>query len=143
MRISCVIGHFRSMRRLFPCVLALLLPLAVHAQQAPPPVPPRPAPMVIIPPPPAVQFQHIAQQQHVRDQLQKSQLQQQLQQSVSDNAKRALPADSPTRRQGEQADTARQNRARAAQQDLLDQYQRAAAPPPVPHLQPASTGSSH
>ena len=142
MRISCVIGHYRSISGWLPgALMLLLLPLAAHALQATPPIPTRPAPVVIIQAPPAVQFQQTAQQQHIRDRMQKSQLQQQLQQSVSDNAKRPLPADSPTRTQLEQADSARQNRNHAVQQDLLDRYQRANPPPPVPHVQPASPRS--
>ncbi len=143
MAISCVIRHYRSSRRLLPCVLALLLPISVQAGQTTPPVAPRPAPMVLVPPPPAVQFQQTAQQQQLRDRLQKDQLRQQLQQSVSDNAKRPLPADSPNRQQLDQADAARRDRNRAAQQDLLEHIQRADVPLPTPHLQPARASSGH
>jgi hypothetical protein len=73
--------------------------------------------------------------------LQSQQLQQQLQRGVADNAKRPLPADSPTRNQVEQAAAARQYRDRAAQQDLLDRFQHANVPPPVPRLQPAGARS--
>lgn len=122
------------------CVLALLLPFAVHGQQALQPITPRAAPMVILPSPSAVQFQQTAQQQQLRDQVQKSQLQLQLQQSVSTTAKRALPVDAPTRQQIDQSDAARQDRQRAVQQDLLDRSLRI-DPPPLYHLEPARSRS--
>jgi hypothetical protein len=91
---------------------------------------------VIRPVPPSVRFQQDAQQQHVRDELQKSQLQQQLRQSVSDNAKR--PADARARRQLDQADQAQRDRDRARQQDLLDRERDAAdLPRVVPQALPA------
>lgn len=142
MQISCVIGHSRGASSLLPGVLALLLPVAALGQQQPPPITQRPAPMLIVPPPPAVQFQQAAQQQQFRDQVQKSQLQLQLQQSVSDTAKRSLPLDAPTRQQMDQADAAQQNRQRAAQQDLLNRSLRI-DPPPVYHLQPARSRSGN
>ena len=93
---------------------------------------------VIRPVPPNVRFQQDAQQQQVRDELQKSQLQQQLQQSVSDNAKRPMANDARTREQLDQADQAQRDRDRARQQDLLDR-ERAAADLPrvVPQALPA------
>lgn len=93
---------------------------------------------VIRPVPPNVRFQQDAQQQQVRDELQKSQLQQQLQQSVSDNAKRPMANDARTREQLDQADQAQRDRDRARQQDLLDR-ERAAAELPrvVPQALPA------
>lgn len=141
MTISCVIGHFRNARWLLPGAFALLAPITVHALQTAPRAPPRPAPMVLLPPPAAVQFQHIAQQQQLRDQLQNRQLQQQLQRGVAGNAKRPLPPDSPTRNQLEQAAAARANRDRAAQQDLLDRFQRANVSLSVLQLQPAGAHS--
>ena len=121
-------------------MLALLLPFALHGQQAPKPITPRPAPVVILPTPSAVQFQQAAQQQLLRDQIQKSQLQSQLQQSVSTTAKGALPVDAPMRQQIDQSDAARQDRQRAVQQDLLDRSLRI-EPPPVYHLEPARSRS--
>ncbi|GAA0889013.1 hypothetical protein [Rhodanobacter soli] len=93
---------------------------------------------VIRPVPPNVRFQQDAQQQQVRDELQKNQLQQQLQQSVSDNAKRPMANDARTREQLDQADQAQRDRDRARQQDLLDR-ERAAAELPrvVPQALPA------
>ena len=86
---------------------------------------------VIRPVPPNVRFQQDAQQQQVRDELQKSQLQQQLQQSVSDNAKRPMANDARTREQLDQADQAQRDRDRARQQDLLDRERAAANLPRV------------
>ena len=131
MKSSCDIGHFRGARRWSPSVLALLLPIAAHGLQSPLPITQRPAPMVLVPPLPAVQFQQAAQQQQLRDQLQKNQLQLQLQQSVSDTAKRSLPPAAPTRRQMDQADAAHQDRQRAAQQDLLNRLLHTDISPPV------------
>lgn len=93
---------------------------------------------VIRPVPPSVRFQQDAQQQHVRDELQKSQLQQQLRQSVSDNAKRPAAKDARALRQLDQADQAQRDRDRARQQDLLDRERDAAdLPRVVPQALPA------
>ena len=92
----------------------------------------------IRPVPPNVRFQQDAQQQQVRDELQKSQLQQQLQQSVSDNAKRPMANDARTREQFDQADQAQRDRDRARQQDLLDRERAASDLPRVmPQALPA------
>ena len=93
---------------------------------------------VIRPVSPSVRFQQDAQQQQVRDELQKSQLQQQLRQSVSDNAKRPMAKDARARRQLDQADEAQRDRDRARQQDLLDRERDAAnLPRVVPQALPA------
>ncbi|WP_447735264.1 hypothetical protein [Rhodanobacter soli] len=93
---------------------------------------------VIRPVPPNVRFQQDAQQQQLRDELQKSQLQQQLHQSVSDNAKRPTAKDARARRQLDQADEAQRDRDRARQQDLLDRERDAAnLPRVVPQALPA------
>jgi hypothetical protein len=93
---------------------------------------------VIRPVPPSVRFQQDAQQQQVRDELQKSQLQQQLQRNVSDNAKRPMAKDARARRQLDQADEAQRDRDRARQQDLLDRERDAAnLPRVVPQALPA------
>jgi hypothetical protein len=93
---------------------------------------------VIRPVPPNVRFQQDAQQQQLRDELQKSQLQQQLHQSVSDNAKRPTAKDARARRQLDQADQAQRDRDRARQQDLLDRERDAAnLPRVVPQALPA------
>ncbi|KRE86974.1 hypothetical protein ASG75_02075 [Rhodanobacter sp. Soil772] len=93
---------------------------------------------VIRPVPPSVRFQQDAQQQQVRDELQKSQLQQQLRQSVSDNAKRPAANDARAQRQLDQADQAQRDRDRARQQDLLDRERDAAnLPRVIPPAPPA------
>ena len=93
--------------------------------------------------PPDMQFQQAVQQQQVRDQLQKSQLQQQLHQSVSDNAKRPNANDPQMLKQLNQADQARRDRDRAAQQDVVDRYRDRAASLPrvIPQDTPASSRS--
>ena len=95
-----------------------------------------------IAPPPNVQFQQVVQQQQVRDQLQKSQLEQQLHQSVSDNAKRPNANDPHMLQQLDQADQARRDRDRAAQQDAVDRYRdQATLPRVIPQSTPASSRS--
>lgn len=96
-----------------------------------------------IAPPPDTQFQQAVRQQQVTDQLQKSQLQQQLHQSVSDQAKQPGAKDAALQRQLQQADQAQQHRDRAAQQDLVDRYrdQVNALPRVIPQDAPASSRS--
>ncbi|TAM12508.1 MAG: hypothetical protein EPN66_06775 [Rhodanobacter sp.] len=88
-----------------------VLPLAVVAQQVPPA---------------AAQFQQTMQQQHVSDQLQKSQQQAQQQQNVSDVAGKVLPQGSAGQRSLKQADRARQAASAAQQRDAVDRYRDAA-----------------
>lgn len=123
--------------------LGVMLPLgAAMAWQAAPPA--RPVAPVLLPPPPQVRFQQVVHQQQINDQLQKSQMQQQLQQGVSDTAKRPLAADSPLRKQADSADQARQERERARQRDLQQRYQNAAVTPAAPTVViPAPTHSGH
>ncbi len=71
-------------------------------------------------------FQQTVQQQHTRDQLQKSQLQQQLRQDVSDNARRPLAKNSRAQQQADQADRAQRDRDRASRQSLIDRDRDAA-----------------
>ncbi len=129
----------------FGVVALMTLPFAAAAWQANPAAPsvalpaaPPAAPPVwmVNPPPPAVQFQQSAQQQQLRDQLQKRQLESSLHQSVSDHTRRVLIEDPLTRTQRDQAEQSRRDRERAEQRDLLQRSQRI-APPPIPHLQPA------
>jgi ABC-type transporter MlaC component len=90
----------------------------------------------------AQQFQQTAQQQQVSDQLQKSQLEQQLHQSVSDNAKRPTAGSPRTQQQLDAADRAQRERDRASQQDLLNRERDAAKlPRVVPKDLPAPTHS--
>ena len=132
--------HLRKSGIRIASVLLLVLPVLAAAQSAPPLPPPRqatpPKVWVLTPPPAAMQFRQSAQQQHLRDQLQKSQLESNLHQYVSDQSRRPASEDALTRAQAEQADQARRARDHAAQQDLLDRSTRLTAPPPVPHLQP-------
>jgi hypothetical protein len=120
-------------------IAAVLLPFgSACAWQS---APRRPTP-VLISPPPAVQFQQTVQQQQVRDQLQKSQLQQQLHQGVTDNAKRPSTRDPRSQRQLDQADRAQRQRDRANQQDLLDRERDASRLPRViPQSRPAPAHS--
>ncbi len=82
-------------------------------------------------PSPSVQFQQTAQQQQTRDQLQKSQLQQQLHQGVADNAKRPTASDPRNQQQLDQAARAQGERDHAAQQDLLNRQRDASTLPRV------------
>lgn len=124
--------HYPLFGMLLAGVLALAPPAARAWQQQP----------AIQPVSPSVRFQQQAQQQQVRDDLQKSQLQQQLQQSVSDNAKRPMAKDARAQRQLDQAEQARRDRERARQQDLLDrQRDTPELPRVVPQARPASARS--
>lgn len=101
-------------------------------------------PQLVVPPPSNTQFEQTVQQQQVRDQLQKSQLQQQLHQSVSDMAKRPASADTNLQKQLQQADQAQAQRDRAAQQDQVDRYRsQSALPRVVPQPLPATASSGH
>lgn len=73
-------------------------------------------------------FQQTAQQQHVNDQLQKSQQQSQQRQNVSNMAQQPLAQGSDARNQMQQADQAQQQRDNARQQDLVNQYRDAPTP---------------
>jgi hypothetical protein len=79
----------------------------------------------------SLQFQQTAQQQQTRDQLQKSQLEQQLHQGVADNAKRPTASDPRSQQQLNDADRVQRDRDRANQQDLLDRERDAPALPRV------------
>lgn len=127
------------MRRWLPGIVVALLPFgnAFAWQSTPrPPVP------VVIAPPPAVQFQQTVQQQQVRDHLQKSQLQQQLHQGVTDNARRPNTRDTRSQQELDQADRAQRQRDRANQHDLLDRQRDASTLPRViPQSRPAEASS--
>jgi hypothetical protein len=96
----------------------------------------------VVAPPPSVRAQQNVQQQQTRNQVQQSQLQQQLHQSVSDNARQPNANNPQAQRQSQQADQARQDRERAAEQDALDR-QRAASELPrvVPQNRPPAANS--
>lgn len=135
--------HGHPIRHTLLVGLLALLPLAgaVAWQSAPQPVI-KPVP-VLIAPAPGASFQQTVQQQ-VRDELQKSQLQQQLHQSVSDNAKRPGAKHPHLQRQLDQADRAQADRDRADQQARLERYRnRAALPRVIPQGLPASASSGN
>jgi hypothetical protein len=80
---------------------------------------------------PSLQYQQSAQQQQTRDQLQKSQLQQQLHRGVTDNARRPNANDARTQQQQDAAERAQRARDYANQQDLLDRERDASKLPRV------------
>jgi hypothetical protein len=106
-------------------------------------IPPSARSPVVLPPPSDAQFQQAARQQQVNDQLQKSQLEQQLHQSVADQAKRPGAKDPALQRQLDQADQAQHDRDRAARQDLVERYRNQAASLPrvIPQDAPAAARS--
>lgn len=136
MTITRVVSHYPMMHMLLIGVLALT-PLGVarawqsNTQPAIQPVQSS-----------SLQFQQAAQQQQTRDQLQKSQLEQQLHQSVADNAKRPTASDPRTQQQLDEADRAQRERDRAYQQDLLNRERDSSTlPRVVPKDLPAPTHS--
>ncbi|EIM01318.1 hypothetical protein RHOFW104T7_01810 [Rhodanobacter thiooxydans] len=135
MTITRLFGHFplRHVLLAGACALAPLGAASAWQQSGTQPV--------IQPIPPSVRFQQDAQQQQVRDELQKSQQQQLLQQGVSDNAKR--PMTDAARRRLDRADRAQRDRERARQQDLLDRERDASSLPRVvvPQSLPAAAHS--
>jgi hypothetical protein len=136
--------HRNSIPSMLLTVALALLPVsgACAWQSAPQPVI-KPVPVVVAPAP-GVQFQQTVQQQQVRDELQKSQLEQQLHQSVSDNAKRPGANHRRLQRQLGAADRAQADRERAAQQARLDRYRnQAALPRVIPQSLPASARSGN
>jgi hypothetical protein len=129
MTITRIVLHYPMMRTLLTGVLALA-PLGIvcawqsAAQSS------------------SLQFQQAAQQQQTRDQLQKSQLEQQLHQNVSDNAKRPTANNPRNQQQLDDADRAQRDRDRANQQNLLDRERDAPTlPRVVPKDPPAPTHS--
>ena len=82
-------------------------------------------------PPADAQFQQTVRQQQVSDQLQKSQQQAQQRQNVANMAQQPLAQGSAARNQQEQAERAQQQRDDARQQDLVNRYRDASAPPPA------------
>jgi len=72
-----------------------------------------------------VGFRQVVQQQKARDQLQKSQLQQQLHQSVSDTAKVPMSRNPQASERLDRAEQSQQDRDRANDKALLDREERA------------------
>ncbi|WEN14049.1 hypothetical protein PY254_12470 [Rhodanobacter sp. AS-Z3] len=89
------------------------------------------------PPASSASFQQDTQQQKVRDDLHKSQLEQQLHQSVSDNAKRPSANDPRSRAQLDSAEQAQHDRDRAAMQALVNRERDTPASPSVTAPSPA------
>jgi hypothetical protein len=103
----------------------------------------QPATPVIAPASPLPDYEQTARQQAVRDQLQKSQLERQLHQSVSDNARRPGASHANLQRQQDMADQAQRDRDRAAEQDQVGRYRdQAALPRVIPPPWPVSARSS-
>src|SRR5690242_788248 len=128
--------------RLWPAVLALALPVLADAWQAQPPRPAAPPPVIVVQPPANARFQQVVREHEVRDQLQKNQLEEQLRQNQMDAARRPYAANPIHAARLDQADQAQRELYRARQQDLLDRYQSAVAPPVVhPDKGPAPSRS--
>lgn len=132
----------RASLRLRSAVLVLALPAAAGAWQAQPPRPAAPPPVIVVQPPANARFQQVVREHEVRDQLQKSQLEEQLRQNQTDATRRPYAANPIHATRLDQADQAQRELYRARQQDLLDRYQNAVAPPVVhPDKSPASSRS--
>lgn len=97
---------------------------------------------VIRPVSPSVRFQQAAQQQKTRDDLQQSQLQQQLRNAVQDTAKRPSANDPRALEQLDKAQQAQRDRDRAAQQDLLDRQRDQQNVQPLPRVVPKALPTS-
>ena len=135
MTITRVVSHYPLMRTLLTGALALA-PLGVVCAQS------NTQPAIKPVQSSSLQFQQTAQQQQTRDQLQKSQLEQQLHQGVADNAKRPTASDPRTQQQLNDAERAQRERDRANQQDLLDRERDTSTlPRVVPKDLPAATHS--
>jgi hypothetical protein len=95
---------------------------------------------VVIAPPPSVQFQQTVQQQQTNNQLQQSQLQSQLRQSVADQARLPNANNPQAQKQADDADKAQRERDRAEQQALIDRQQ---AQSQLPRVVPNPPAASH
>ncbi|MEP7186909.1 MAG: hypothetical protein ABI767_13840 [Rhodanobacter sp.] len=131
---SRIVRRRRTTNGFFVGLLVLAFAGSASAWQSTPPPPPpppiKPAKPVLVLPPSNLRFQQVVQQQKVRDQLQQSQLEQQLHRGVASNAR--LPAATyPNLQQDDQAEQAQLERDRARQQDLLDQYRQTPVLPRV------------
>lgn len=116
--------------RRWPIAVALLLlPAAACAWQVAPA--PRPRPVIVVQPPANARFQQTMREQQVRDQLRKNQLEEQLRQNQADAMGRPHVAQPVHAARLLQADQAQRELYRVRQQDLLDRYQSAVAPPVV------------
>lgn len=138
MTITRAIPHVPALTALVLAGVLLWTPFSTaNAWQPQATYEPRPA---VSAPPPGVQFQQVVQQQQTRDQLQKSQLQQQLHQNVADMAKRPGANDPQLQQQLNQADRDQRNRDSASQHAQLQRAEDAAR---LPQPQPAKASSLH
>ncbi|WP_157510914.1 hypothetical protein [Frateuria sp. Soil773] len=138
------IATSNALRRLFACSLALLPPgIAMAWQQAQPARPAASAATIDNARQQAAQFQQSVRAQQTRDQLRKTQAEQQLHQNAAIALRRPDAAGTAVPDQTEQAEQARNALYRARQQDLVDKYQDAVAPPvrARPRTQPAPAHS--
>ena len=132
----------RASLRLLPTVFVLALPAVASAWQVQPPRPAAPPPVIVLQPPANARFQQVVREHEVRDRLQKNQLEEQLRQNQMDVARRPYAANPVQAVRLDQADQSQRELYRARQQDLLDRYQSAVAPPVVhPDKGPAPSRS--
>lgn len=123
-------------------VMAGAVAAPLVAQQSPPPG--KAVAPVLVTAPPDYRFQQAVQQQKVRDQVQQSQLEQQLRQGVSSNASRPTVGDLKVQQQLQQAQQAQLNSDQARQQSLIDQYrQTPILPRVVPKAMPPAEAKDH
>jgi hypothetical protein len=128
----------RASLRLWPVAVALASPAVACAWQSAPP----PRPVVIVQPPANARFQQTVRENQVRDQMQKNQVEEQLRQGRVDAMRRPYAASTIHAARLDQSDQTQRELYRARQQDLLDRYQSAVAPPLVrPGKEPASSRS--
>ena len=118
----------RASFRLWPVAFALAVPAVACAWQSQP-APPRA--VIIVQPPANTRFQQTVRENQVRDQLQKNQVEEQLRQNRVDTLRRPQAANTLHAARLDQADQGQRELYRARQQDLLDRYQSAVAPPVV------------
>jgi len=132
-----------SVRRWSLAWFVLLAPPAVVCAWQSKPLQPAPArPVVIVQPPANARFQSSVREQQVRDQLQKNQLEEQLRQGQANTTRRPYANDPAQAARLDRAEQAQRDLYRARQQDLLDRYQSAVAPPLV-HPAQGSPAAAH
>lgn len=118
----------RAPLRFWPVAFALALPAAACAWQSQPATP---RPVIVVQPPSNARFQQTVRENQVRDQLQKNRVEEQLRQGRADAMRRPYAASTVHATRLDQGDQAQQELYRARQQDLLNRYQSAVAPPLV------------
>lgn len=128
---SRIARHHRTIGRVLPGLLALVFAGSAGAWQTTPSPPIKPVQPIVIQPSADLRFQQVVQQQKVRDQLQQSQVEQQLHRDVANNARRPTATDPKLQQQQDQAAQAQLERDRARQQDLLDHYRQTPVLPRV------------